>query len=211
MIRRNSNENITSIYKHFTISYPQILHNMVDKSVKIANGKRAYLCKVFNCDQNDVDRLRASFFVDRTAFVEYIRSVANGHTPPEWATGCFYNGEIQILVNINNSKSVEEKTKTLTHEMVHLFFQQLIYERYNIDRIVWLDEAFATYLDNTDKISTKEINALIQKLSSASDNFDMNVLNDPKKIRTDDYDGYDMFDLIGDLIADFNHLCCITD
>lgn len=201
MIRHNSYENITKIYKHFTISYPQILHNMVDESVKIANSKRSYVCKIFDCNSDDVGRLRASFFIDREKFVEYIREVSNGQTPPEWATGCFYNEEIQLLVNVNDKKDIESKIATLTHEMVHLFFQQLIYEKYNIDRVSWLDEAFAMYLDDRrNRLNKTEIIGNAKNLSKISDGFNMNDLFDYNKIKTKAYDGYDMFDLIGKYI-----------
>jgi hypothetical protein len=80
--------------------------------------------KIFNCKENEISILKASFFVKREGFEEYIKKVSKGHTPPSWATGCFYNGEIQVLVNLDNP---EIKMHTLAHETMHVFFEKTIY------------------------------------------------------------------------------------
>lgn len=189
-------KNITT--KDYIINYEPELEDFVRKTLSHAEKKKIEFYKIFNCKENDINVLKASFFVNREDFVNYIKSISNGDTPPIWATGCFYNGEIQVLVNINNP---EIKMHTLAHETMHLFFDKTIYEKYNIDRVNWLDESFAVYLDgNSDDISNNELLRIINYLDKIADGFDMAILADYNKVKTKEYNGYDMFNIIGKYI-----------
>lgn len=189
-------KNITT--KDYIINYEPELEDFVRKTLSHAEKKKIEFYKIFNCKETDINILKASFFVNREDFVNYIKSISNGDTPPSWATGCFYNGEIQVLVNINNP---EIKMHTLAHETMHLFFDKTIYERYNLDRVNWLDESFAVYLDgNPDDISNNELLRIIDYLDKIADEFDMAILADYNKVKTKEYNGYDMFNIIGKYI-----------
>lgn len=186
------------ITKDYIINYEPELDEFVKKTLSHAKKKKIEFYKIFNCIETDINVLKASFFVNREDFVNYIKNISNGDTPPSWATGCFYNGEIQVLVNINNP---DIKMHTLAHETMHLFFDKTIYEKYNIDRVNWLDESFAVYLDgNPDDISNKELLRIIDYLDKIDDDFDMATLEDYNKIKTKEYNGYDMFNIIGKYI-----------
>lgn len=185
------------ITENFVVKYDICLSDFVVKTVNHANKKKQQFCKIFNCSMSDVERLNASFFVDRVEFVNYIKEISNGQTPPSWATGCFYNNEIQVLVNPTKS---EEKMNTLAHELLHLFFEKNIYQKYNLERVSWLDESFAVYLDGDEHDFDCQLEETIQSLSKISKEFDMNILSDYNKIKTKEYDGYDMFNIIGKYI-----------
>lgn len=188
-------KNITT--KDYIINYEPELEDFVRKTLSHAEKKKIEFYKIFNCKETDINILKAIFFVNREDFVNYIKSISND-TPPSWATGCFYNGEIQVLVNINNP---EIKMHTLAHETMHLFFDKTIYERYNIQRVNWLDESFAVYLDgNPDDISNNELLRIIDYLDKIADEFDMAILADYNKVKTKEYNGYDMFNIIGKYI-----------
>ena len=111
----------TKLTKQFEIHYQHELEDFVNKSIKIFDSKYQQLKDLFGDECEKVDILKASYFTKRENFVEYIKSVSNGKTPPDWATGCFYNGEIQTLLNPNNT---EYHTYTLTHETIHLYIQR---------------------------------------------------------------------------------------
>ena len=110
----------------FEIYYQHGLEDFVDKSIKIFDKRYEMLKCLFddNCEQ--VEKLKASFFTKREDFENYIKMVSGGITPPNWATGCFYNGEIQTLLNLENIKDVEDKVYTLSHETAHLYIQKLL-------------------------------------------------------------------------------------
>lgn len=186
------------ITKDFIIEYVPELQEFIERTLKHAEDKKKEFYKIFNCEEKDIDVLHASFFTKREDFVEYIKSISRGQTPPSWATGCFYNGEIQVLVDLKNPQI---KMNTLAHETMHLFFDKTIYQRYNIKRVNWLDESFAVYLDGKpDDISNEEFTKMIDYLSKISNGFDMSILADYNKVKTKEYNGYDMFNIIGKYI-----------
>jgi len=143
-------------------------------------------------------KIKASFFINRKSFENYIKKISNGQTPPSWATGCFYNGEIQTLINLNNEQRVKMQSHTLTHEFVHLCFE--FYNSLNIPRICWFDESYATFIDGSkDNISLQNLNEIIKKLKTLG-NFDMNIISNSNKYITENYNAYDMFLVIGKYI-----------
>lgn len=187
----------TMITQAFVINYEPKLRDFVVSTSNHAKEKKKEFCKLFGCVEQEIDRLQASFFVERNEFVKHIQTISNGQTPPKWATGCFYNGEIQVLVDLKNP---EEKMNTLAHELLHLFFEKMIYQKHNIERVNWLDESFAVYLDGGEHDFDRELDKSIKYLSKISKGFDMNILCDYNIIKTKEYDGYDMFNIIGKYI-----------
>lgn len=191
------------VTNRFIIKYHEQLEEFIKKSLKLVDDRLSLVNFIFEEDEG-VGKLKASFFTEREDFVNYIKSIANGHEPPSWATGCFYNNEIQTLVNINIEKDVNKKIHTLTHEMVHLYMQNLIYNKYKIARIRWFDESYACYIDGQRiKINKQELKQICENLKQLGD-FDMNVLDDVSNVKTNNYNGYDMFLLIGKYIFENN-------
>ena len=188
------------ITNRFVINFQEGLEEFVDASLQIVEKQISLLESMFQLEVSEVGKLKVSFFTKRTKFVEYIKDILNGKVPPEWATGCFYNGEIQTLLNINDEEDVKYKVHTLTHEMAHLYIEKLVYEKYNIDRIRWFDESYASYIDGHIKNRTKEQLRNICKQLKDIGEFDLNLLDDINKIKTKDYDGYDMFLIVGKYI-----------
>ena len=192
------------ITDRFVINFQEGLEEFVDASLNVVEKQMPLLEKLFQLDAFEVGKLKASFFIERKDFVEYIKSISNGETPPEWATGCFYNGEIQTLLNINNEESLKSQVHTLAHEMTHLYIDKLVYEKYDIDRVRWFDESYALYIDGRLKNRTKEqLRNMCERLKDVG-KFDLNILNDINKVKTKDYNGYDMFLVVGKYIFENN-------
>ena len=189
-------KNLTT--ENFVINYQADLADFVQDSLAMFADKKPLITSLFG---EKIDKkIKASFFTKRDDFVEYVKSVANGCTPPTWASGCFYNQEIQVLVNINNQNNLTRQKHTLTHEFVHLCFNELIYDKYAISRIRWLDESFANYLDgHAATRSQDQLKAIAHELKKLG-KFNVNVLNDRSKVKTETYNGYDMFLIIGKYI-----------
>jgi len=188
------------ITDRFIINFQDGLEDFVANSLNIVKLKMPIINDLFGEDAEGVGELKASFFTVRKDFVEYIKSISNGRTPPEWATGCFYKGEIQTLLNINSKEEMKYKIHTLTHEMTHLYIQKLVYEKYKIDRIRWFDESYASFIDGHICNKTKEELQIICKKLKMLGQFDLNILDDINKVKTNEYDGYDMFLIVGKYI-----------
>lgn len=188
----------------FVLQYDSSLEKFIEKSLEIANEKLPTIENLFNCNRNEIGKIKASFFTKREDFVSYIQSITNGHTPPAWASGCFYNNEIQTLLDTDNPKNLESETHTLIHEYTHLVIDKKIYQKHNISRIRWFDESFANYLDGSqDSYSAETIKILCDRLKNLK-SFDLNILNDINNVQTSSYNGYDMFLLIGRYIFENN-------
>ena len=188
------------ITDRFVINFQEGLEDFVANSLNIVELKMPILKDLFGKDAEFVGKLKASFFTERKDFVEYIKSISNGKTPPEWATGCFYNGEIQTLLNMKNEEDMKYKIHTLTHEMTHLYIQKLVYEKYKIDRIRWFDESYASFVDGHICNRTKEELQNICEQLKLLGHFDLNILDNINKVKTNEYDGYDMFLIVGKYI-----------
>lgn len=187
---------------NFIIEYQEELKDFVDKSIKIFNSKVPDISKIF---QNlEKYQIKVRMFCDRQDFLNYIKKVSNGKQPPVWARGCFYNNEIQVFIDTTKTQEMENRTYTLTHEFIHLCIKHEIYNKFNINRVVWLDESIAAILDgHLDSITKKEWQNLAQELQAKS-SFDMNSIESSNKIITQNYNGYKMFAVIGKYIKDNN-------
>ena len=131
-------------------------------------------------------KLNANFFDIREDFVKYIKQYSTMEDVPDWARGCFANNGIQLCVDKNSSHELDVMRYTLLHETVHLYFTNFIYDKYNIKRICWFDEAYANYLDKR----PKDIKQILQTLELPID-FNMSSLSVPKN------NSYGAFKLIG--------------
>ena len=83
--------------------------------------------------------------------------------------------------------------------------KKLVYQKYKIKRVTWFDESYAVFVDGRIKnMKLEDLYNLSQKLKPLQ-NIDMNILNNEDKIVTKEYNGYDMFLIVGKYIFD-NHL-----
>ena len=187
---------------NFIIEYQEELKDFVDKSIKIFNSKIPEIKNVF---QNlEKCQIGAHLFSNRQDFVNYIKKISNGEQPPEWAKGCFYNNEIQIYIDTTKTQEIANRKYTLTHEFIHLCIKHEIYNKFKLNRVLWLDESVAAILDgHLDSKTEKEWQNLAQKLEKTS-SFDMNKIEDSNKIISQEYNGYNMFAIIGKYMLDNN-------
>ncbi len=167
----------------FRIEYPIDLENFTQFSVKNAMDSIEKLKMLFKT--NEILKLNANFFDIKEDFVKFIKQYSTEEIP-DWVRGCFYNDGIQLYVDKNSSYQLERMKYTLLHETAHLYFNNFIYDKYNINRICWFDEAYANYLDKC----PRDIKKILQTLELPLD-FDMSSLSSPKS------DAYGAFNLIG--------------
>lgn len=188
---------ITINNDYFEILIPSSFKNYGEEVLNYSTDKIKEFLSFFK--EQSHEKIRGAFLINHDDFIDRIKEVSapNSPLPPKWATGCFYGGEIQILLNANNPY---EKFNTLTHEGFHLLFSKFVYEKNNIDRIVWLDESLASNFDgSTDKLIKDNIfENIIIKLMNNSKLPKMNELSFLKgNIVTKEYNGYDLFKVVG--------------
>ena len=54
--------------KDYIIKYEPELEDFVQKTLAWAKKKKLEYCKIFNCEESDIEILKASFFVDYDNF-----------------------------------------------------------------------------------------------------------------------------------------------
>lgn len=188
---------ITITNDYFEILVPSSLKKYGEEVLNYSTDKLKEFLLFFK--EQNCEKIKAAFLINHDDFINRIKEVSapNSSLPPKWATGCFYGGEAQILLHENDPY---EKFNTLAHESFHLLFSKFVYEKNNIDRIIWLDESLASNFDGSiDKlIKDNRFKNIIAKLINNSKLPKMNELSFSKgNIVTKDYNGYDLFKVVG--------------
>ena len=183
---------------YFEILIPLSLKKYGDEVLKYSIDKLQEFLSFFK-EKSYNKKIKGAFLINRDDFIARIKEVSfpDVSLPPKWARGCFYGGETQILLDENN---LYENFNTLAHESFHLLFSKFIYEKNNIDRIVWLDESLASNFDgSTDElIKTNKFEDIIIKLVNNNNLPKMNELTFlNENIITKEYNGYDLFKVVG--------------
>lgn len=180
----------------FEILLPNSLENYGNETIEYSTNKLKEFLEFFK-EESYGKKIKGSFFTVRQDFFNRIKEIAPGANPPSWAQGCFYGGEIQILLNPNN---IYARFCTLAHESFHLLMNKFVYEKNNMNRIVWLDESLAGNFDGTTErlIENGKFQEMISKLKENTKLPKMNELQFSKgNITTKNYDGYDLFKVVG--------------
>lgn len=188
---------ITITNDYFEILIPSSLKNYGEEVLNYSTDKLKEFLSFFK--EQNYEKIKGAFLINHDDFIDRIKEVSfpNSSLPLKWATGCFYGGETQILLDENNPY---ERFNTLAHESFHLLFSKFVYEKNNIDRIVWLDESLASNFDgSTDKlIKANTFENIIIKLINNGKLPKMNELSFSKdNIITKEYNGYDLFKVVG--------------
>ena len=192
----NNYMNINNEY--FEISIPSELKEYGEMVLNYSTEKIKEYLDFFK-ENSYGQKIKAFFFTNRADFIDRIAtgSADPSTLPPEWATGCFYGGEVQILLN----KEIKyDKFFTLAHETFHLLFGKFIYQKNHYDRILWLDESLAGNFDGTTEKLMKEnkFSNIIKKLIGMNHLPTMSQLSfDKGTIKTDQYNGYELFKVVG--------------
>jgi len=189
---------ITITNDYFEILIPSTLKKFGEEVLNYSTDKLKEFLSFFK-EESYNKKIKGAFLINRDDFITRIKEVSapNSSLPPQWATGCFYGGETQILLNENNP---HERFNTLAHESFHLLFSKFVYEKNNIDRIVWLDESLAGNFDGTTEklIKNNSFKSIIAKLIDNNKLPKMNKLSFSKgNIITEEYNGYDLFKVVG--------------
>ena len=138
-------EKIQMDTKEFILYSPDSLKYITDNMVSILNDRIVFYKKLFDIDS--FRKIQINYFDSLEKFREYIYSLRGERkTLPEYATGTFDKGMINAFIKPNLLVGSHLYNKVLylaNHELFHIMYQELIWERKNLKRIVWFDEGMA--------------------------------------------------------------------
>lgn len=131
--------------ENFILYSPDSLKYITDNMVSILNAAIAFYKKLF--DIVSFRKIQINYFDSLEKFREYIYSLRGERKSlPEYATGTFDNGMINTFIKPNlfvGSPLYNKALYLANHELFHIMYQELIWERKKLKRIVWFDEGMA--------------------------------------------------------------------
>lgn len=181
--------------EYYEMYFPSKYESDIKEILEYSTNKLIDNLKFFNKESYG-QVIKASFFDRKEAFFSRIKELNENATPPDWAKGCFYGGENQILFERNNLKI---RFYTLAHESCHLLFSKFIYENYK-ERVVWLDESFAANFSGEveKELANGEFMKKVKKYLNCNSLPNMNEISfKNNNVKTKEYDAYDFFHIIG--------------
>lgn len=181
--------------EYYEIIFPDKYEEDIKEILEYSTNKLIDNLKFFN-QVSYGQVIRASFFDKKDAFFSRIHELDKNATPPDWAKGCFYGGESQILFEENNIKI---RFYTLAHESCHLLFSKFIYNNYK-KRVVWLDESFAANFSGEVEKEMEDGRFIkkVRRYLNCNLSLNMNEISfKNNNVKTEEYDAYDFFHIIG--------------
>ena len=131
--------------ENFILYSPDSLKYITDNMFSILNDAIAFYKKLFDIDS--FRKIQINYFDSLEKFREYIYSLRKERKSlPEYATGTFDKGMINAFIKPNllvGSPLYNKSLYLANHELFHIMYQELIWERKKLKRIVWFDEGMA--------------------------------------------------------------------
>ena len=156
----------------------------------ITNDLEEILDKVLNKykDLFSIDNFRKvqiNYFDNIKDFRNYIYELrGENKSLPEYATGTYDNGMINAYIepDIDEESSLYIKRKYLaSHELFHIMYQELGWDKYDFNRITWFDEGMAQLFSgevNVDDSFIKESLINVDNNINLNDLSSLNGFND---------------------------------
>lgn len=181
--------------EYYEILFPSKYEEDIKEILEYSTNKLIENLNFFNKESYG-KVIHASFFDEKSEFLSRIHELDKNANPPDWAKGCFYGEENQILFEKDNIKN---RFYTLAHESCHLLFSKFIYNNYK-NRVVWLDESFAASFSG--EIDEEQKNGRFKEIVKKYINYgslpNMNEISfENNNIKTNEYDAYDFFHIVG--------------
>lgn len=147
---------------------------------------------------NEFRKVQINYFDNIDEFRNYIYKLrGEDKSLPEYAQGTFDNGMINAYIDpniIENTPLFIHKKYNASHELFHIMYQELVWEKNNQNRIVWFDEGMAQYFSKENEYDMNDnFNNWFNKvLNNTKVIPNLNELSHGKCFKTNDYNGYNL-------------------
>ena len=205
---------------NFVLYSPDSLNYITKDMEKILNESLQNYYSLFNID--NFRKVQINYFDNLEEFRNYIYELrGENNSLPEYAKGTFDNGMINAYIqpNIIEGTPLYNKRKyNASHELFHIMYQELIWGKNKIDRVVWFDEGMAQLFSGEYKNEINNFNIFVNNIIKNTKKIpDLNTLSHGSRFETDEYSGYKLsliavkyiYDRIG--IEEFKKILSNTD
>ena len=163
---------------NFILYSPDSLNYITNDLEIILNNTLEFYKSIFNV--NGFRKVQIHYFDDINIFRNYVYELrGEKDSLPEYAKGVFDNGMIIAYIepNIIEGTPLFIKRKYLaSHELFHIMYQELGWEKYNFNRVTWFDEGMAQLFSGETTFEIDE-NYIKDFLSHIDSNYNLNDLS----------------------------------
>ena len=182
---------------NFVLYAPDSLNYITNDMEKILNNKLDEYKEIFGID--NFRKVTINYFDDLEEFRKYIIELRNGNKDsiPDYCKATFDQGMINAYIEPDleeGSPKFFQRKDNAPHELFHIMYKELVWQKNNLKRITWFDEGMAQYFSKS-------------KIEGLSDDFtswfnrvrhdtkvipNMNELEHGDMFENDNYSGYDL-------------------
>ena len=181
----------------FTLYSPDSLRYVTDNMNAILINSVEFYKKIFGVE--NFRKFQINYFDDIDKFREYIYDLrGEEESLPKYAKGTFDNGMINSYIspNIDIKSVLYHKTLYMaSHELFHIMYKELIWEKEKKDRIVWFDEGMAQLFsgENDHNLNDDNFDAWFNYvLNKTSEIPNLNELKHGSSFENEKYSGYNL-------------------
>lgn len=181
--------------KDYILYSPDSLKFITDNISSILNDSLSLYKSLFEIE--NFRKIQINYFDNINTFREYIYSLrGEKESLPDYATGTFDNGMINAFINPNILIGTPLYKKMLfmaSHELFHIMYKELVWEKEHKKRIIWFDEGMAQLFSGEYKELLDDNNFrnwLNNLIESTKEIPNLNELRHGAKFENDRYSGY---------------------
>ena len=179
---------------NFVLYSPDSLNYITCDLESMLNESLELYKKIFEVD--NFRKVQINYFDNIEDFRNYVYELrGEKNSLPEYAKGTFDNGMINAFIQpniIEGTSLFMHRKYNASHELFHIMYQELVWERNHQDRIVWFDEGMAQFFsgENNKEMTLDFANWFDMLKSNTKKIPNLNDLSHGSSFETEDYSGY---------------------
>ena len=178
---------------NFILYAPDSLNIITEGLEDILSSSFEFYKKLFGV--NSFRKIQINFFDDLGKFREFIYDLRGEKEPlPDYAKGTFDHGMINMYLNPNmknDSPNFNYYRHCASHELFHIMYQELGWEKLGMKRIIWFDEGMAELFSGEYNFTNDSYDEFLKEVRKTTKEIpNLNNISHGKSFNNDKYNGY---------------------
>ena len=181
--------------EQYILCSPDSLKYITDKMYDILDSSINFYKKLFDIEQFRM--IQINYFDNIDYFREYIYKLRGEKVKlPSYAKGTFDKGMINAFIDpdlLITSPIYNKRLYMASHELFHIMYKELIWQKENKPRITWFDEGMAQFFSGqySKELSVENFSEWFNLLMNSTKEFpNLNNLKHGNEFETEKYSGY---------------------
>ena len=175
----------------FILNSTEKLSVLNDAIAEIIPEKLRFYKKLFKI--NDFRKIKINLFDNLDDFRVFIYDLrGEKDSLPSYAIGTFDKGMINLYIN-SEKIDISHIVYKISHELFHIMYQELVWEKENKERITWFDEGMAKLFSGESEFHQNDgkFDEFLVNFKEKNKEFpDLNTLSHGSNFETNTYSGY---------------------